>query len=202
MSDLQMPGGRKTDWGKVALGCGVAMLVSLVLAAGGAWWWFSTAFTLDPQEVSKAAGGILPGVVVPDGYEGALAMDTLGCKMVIIAPVRHVRGKPVEIEGPRNMFVIANYDSRTDEDAERSMRAHTEVGDGKVEELGKETITVGGAKVEFRKSRVIPDDGGAEMLQYLGLLPPSAGRQTTLMIMGPEASFDRKAMDAFLGSIK
>ena len=105
------------------------------------------------------------------------------------------------------IFLFRSGAGGSDVDIEREMRKSLseqtgETGSKEVEDLGTEAIQVAGREVVFRKTRSVGGDSGEQVLQYIGALPVRENRATMLMFAGPEQAFDRKAMDAFLGSIQ
>ncbi|MHC4514123.1 MAG: hypothetical protein ACYTGW_21720 [Planctomycetota bacterium] len=201
MSEYQQAPERKRP-SNIVLGCLGALLVVLVLCVGGAWWWVSSSITEDPQEIAALTAEIAPGARIPDGYQGRMGADVFGLKMVILAAA-DTAGQQERIHTTVIMAAStpAGGETNMEESMQKALAEQTGKNAGRMEDLGSEPVTVGGTEVQFRKSRVTRDEGGAIYLQYRGVLPARDGRATMLLIMGPEDNFDRQAMDAFLGSI-
>lgn len=201
MSDFQETPQAKTKRSNVLFGCLGAALVVIVLAAGGLFWWISSSITTDPAAVAALMGEILPGAKVPDGYSGQ-GIDMFGQKMVMLGG-RTSEGS--EGKGNTAFIVVSAIPVDGGEGMEEVLRQkiaeQTGEGNRQVADLGTEAITVGGVETQFKKSRITDKDKPTDFVQYVGILPASGGRSTMIMIMGPADKFDRKGMDAFLGSI-
>jgi len=207
MSDYQqIQEPRKTKRSNLLFGCIGVALVVMVLGAGGLWWWFSSAFTTDPAAVAALTEEIVPGAQMPDGYRGQVGIDMFGYKMVLITSgMEEGPGGTGEGRGDASVIMVATTSAGGEDAMEKSMREklaeQTGEGDRQIEDLGTEAITVGGVETQFTKSRITDKDKGTDFVQYVGILPAGDGRSTMIMIMGPADKFDRKGMDAFLGSI-
>ena len=178
---------------KVLMGCGIVSLLLVVTVVGcGVWMWSSV--IKDPAELAALSQEMLPGVEIPDGYEGFMGWDKFGLQGALFGPP----GMD-DVDDKKSMFVIARFAEDSGAEMEAQVEQQAGQGDGTSEDLDSETITVGGNEVEFKKKRVTQD--GRKTLQIIGILPASDGRVVMLMFMGPEETFDRPAMDALLASI-
>ena len=199
MSDYQGMQEAKPKRSNVLFGCVIVALVMIVVGAGGLWWWFSSALTTDHKEIATLTAEIVPGAKFPDGYHGQVGVNMFGYRMVLLS------SGTGEGEDDASIIMVQATPSDGEQATEQSMREmiteQTGEGGHEIEDLGTEAITVGGVETQFKKSRISAQESGISYLQYFGILPARDGGMTMFMIMGPADKFDRKGMDAFLGSI-
>jgi hypothetical protein len=202
VTDEQPAAKQGLNWKKILLGCGCAAFLSAVLCAGGVYWWISSAFTMDPPKVMAKATEILPGATLPEGYNGAFAVDMMGFKMAMLSPVTFQQGQ--ELSGMACILMtLPTGGNAAQAKSQMQMQMSQQTGQqgSKVEKLDPETVKVAGQDVQLTKQRTTSQNGqGKPMLQMMVILP--RGQSTSMiMFMGPEEGFDRAALDAFLASI-
>lgn len=192
---------------KVLLGCGCAVALVVGLAVGGGAWFFYSRISMDPAKVGVFADRALPGAKAPAGYEGKFGLDIMvkiamfgptGVDLDKLDPGEHTQIMVIGIPAGANM-----NRSQIRMQARQSMQQqgrNDELRD--VESLGTETFTIRGAAVEFEKARGKSSKGGKSALHYFGVVDNPGGAPAGIMLQGPEATFDRAAVDAFLASIK
>lgn len=163
----------------------------------------------EPTKVAELVREIAPGAKIPEGYQGAVGYASDQSRIAVIAPPGCLGSKQdganAEHALTYNVLVIARSTAEVsgNEDA-TTFAAHGDESPDR-ENLEPETIRVGGQDVVFKRCRISRrvEESGRQtaMLQYLGSWPVPGRDAVTIMMTGPEATFDRKAMDAFLGSI-
>ena len=192
---------------KVLLGCGCLMVVLVAAVVGGGALFISSRVACAPTKVATFADRALPGAKAPAGYEGKFGFDIMvriavfgptGVKMDELDPGVHTQIMVIGFPSGANM-----NRSQMRMQARQSMQQQ---GHGEelqdVEALGTETFTLRGASVEFEKARGKSPKGGKPALHYFGVIDNPGGAPAGIMLQGPEATFDRAAVDAFLASIK
>ncbi|MHC5019659.1 MAG: hypothetical protein ACYTGX_06025 [Planctomycetota bacterium] len=187
-------------WKKVLLGCGCAGLLSVLLCAGGIWYTVANAYTLNPPEVVEHAKAILPGAELPEGYQGIVAakIPFVGVRIAMLSPQGFTEGQKLESMACMLMAIPTTNAEQARMQMQQQVQQQTGQT-GKHEVLDSETITVAGRERTLHKTRQTNPDGSA-LLQMMVLLPQ--GTSTVIaMFMGPEDTFDRNALDAFLASI-
>lgn len=185
-------------WKKVLLGCGCASLLSVALCLGVGWYVISNSYTLDPVQVAATADTILPGATLPAGYDGAVAVDFMGFKMAMLSREKFQEGQP--LAGMACMLMQIPTANAAQAQAQMQTQLSQQTGQQGTtrEDLESETVKVGDSETELFKTRVTGN--GQTQVQMMVLLP--RGASTVLaMFIGPEATFDRDALDAFLASI-
>ncbi|MHC5065948.1 MAG: hypothetical protein ACYTG5_18460 [Planctomycetota bacterium] len=170
--------------GKVITGCG-CLIAILILALGG-YGYFKLAewFPDDPAIVAELGELIAPGFKAPPGYE-AQGVDMWGVRFVMYS-------KP---DG--NIITVGPSDWDTDDQVRRETRTTGQSINEETTKLASETLAVSGQDVVFEKDLVVSDEG-VELLQMEAVVMNRAGEQLKIILAGPEDSFDREGMLAFL----
>jgi hypothetical protein len=163
----------------------------------------ASAVVQEPAEVAALVTEIAPGAMMPEGYVG-FGFASEQSPIAFLAPPGCWREQD-ELQADSLVIVIGRQPA--DAAGGDSVLGFSQ-GDelGEPEALEPEAIRVGGQDVVFQKRRVrrrAKDSGRpTAVLEYLGSWPARGQRAVRVLIMGPEATFDRKTMDAFLGGIE
>jgi hypothetical protein len=162
----------------------------------------------DPVKVQNLANDIVP-CEVPAGYAGFMGMNVAGVKMAMIGPQGMMRGQGMQNGAVNLMIVVMSMPMKQAKEQLKSQMEQQLAKQGheiSAEKAEEETVTVRGAPVKVEK-QLTKDKQGNTMIAYVVVLEQTptetnpAG-QEIIWAMGSEKGFDRKALDAFLGSIK
>jgi hypothetical protein len=201
---------RASNWWKWLLGCGCALALLSAVAVVGAGWWAARkvgqSLVLGPQKVEALAAEILPGAVPPPGHQGLFGMRLAGIDMAFLAPVGFRQQQLAPGQLMIMMMAFPPGAQVSQEEAERQLREALAQqgqgkGGGKVVSQETVTLTIGGRPVPAVKT-VLQDDQGGRSLCFTALVHNPAQRLVCLLIQGPEASFNRQAMQAFLAPLR
>ncbi len=181
---------KKSNTGKILLGCGLLALLILVGGGATAYFVFKDSFMMDPVRVEALAGDI-NGADAPAGFNGVLGIDVVGVKTAVL------------VSDGGYLLVLgscpAAQSAQLSQQMEDSLDQQSADRGGKKETIGKETLAGPGGDVEFEKVRITGNE--AAHLRYSGALPERDGRISMIIYMGPEEGFDKATLKAYLKSI-
>ena len=161
---------------------------------------------MDPIKARQILNEIIP-CSAPMGYTPFFGQTLKGMRMAWIARPGEIERAAQTGENPTMIMMISMPEKQPKDSLKSSMQAMpTGMGVATVVKTETETLTIRGQPVEAERSIVI-DMKGKRVLQYAILLeqeptPTNPAGQELITISGGEATFDRRAMDAFLKSIR
>lgn len=190
------------------LKCCLVVGCLLVLLAGGAGVWVALQFRqmLDPVYVAQVANEIVP-CEVPAGYRGYFALKR-PAKMAWIMP-ENLTSPTNQAGVPLMIMLVATPEkvpqAQLEQQAKRQLASQGHQLEAESDDR-EEIVTVRGQPTKAKRA-VAVGKRGERTVNYTILLeqPPTETNpsgQALIMFIGAEGTFDRKAMDGFLKSIK
>jgi hypothetical protein len=168
----------------------------------------------DPEVADRTLREIVPSTP-PHGYIVVFG-NSIDSRFI---PVKRVAlmAKPGDFQqgrvqpgSPPTMITVFCLKEKEPEEAVKAQFAQFSPGQGivvgTVESTQRETVTIRGKPMEIERALVL-DAQGNRVIQYAILLeqaptPENPAGQELLVIAGGEKTFDRRAMDAYLSSIR
>lgn len=207
---------RKTSLLRCCLGtgCAIVLILGIVGIVVGVKFWGWVREGTDPDVADKTLREIVPsnpplGYVVVFG--NAIDAPFVPLKrIVMIARPNDFRPGNVQQGSPPTMINVYCLKEKQPEEAVKAQFSQFSPGQGiviaTVVSTERETVTIRGKPVQIDRA-VMLDTQGNRVVQYAILLeqepsPTNPAGQELIVIAGGEKTFDRRAMDAFLGSIK
>jgi hypothetical protein len=207
---------RKTSFLRCCLitGCALVLITGIVGIVVGvkAFSWFREG--TEPDVADRTLSEIVPSTP-PRGYTVVFG-NSIDSWFI---PIRRVAwiAKPGDFQpgrmqpgSPPTMITVFCLKEKQPEEALKAQYSQFSSGQGivvaTVESTQRETVTIRGKPMEIDRALVL-DARGNRVIQYAILLeqaptPSNPAGQELLVIAGGERTFDRKAMDAFLSSIR
>jgi hypothetical protein len=198
-------GGSGLKW---CLICGCLLLLVVFAVVGVFAYKVGNLMTKDPVAVAaKVQNEILPGAVIPPGYEGAFAMKVpfADVEFAVIGPQGMSQQTQAQQSAPPLLIMLCAIPPGGDADQlKRTMQQQTGAPSGQVEAEQERTITVRGQQVVVKEAVSVDQRQNVRMKQLLALVPRAVGSNDIVMIimMGREDQFDQAAADAFFNSLR
>lgn len=200
---------RRGEWGCMK-SCAVGCFVILVVFAVGLFILYRNSKfgkSTDPVEVAAVLKETIDAEI-PPGYEGKMSVNMsmfgFGFKMIMILP-KEAKLDDDDAEPDKQVQGKGNYTflmllSMFGADEETLKKAFQDKG-GPAQQVGKApevklTLRVGNKDVPATK--IETTQNGVQSIQYQTVVKPGV----LFIGMGPADKFDKKAMDAFLASVK